>query len=544
MHDLSFDFKSPRFKHNDLDFSVDLYTFENVYTLDEIQLTKKDSDDTCEIMGTGLKYAGGQRVAEGSINITSTVLDKGARTQFAIEAEALKTIRNVKLTIHGLEDCTIVNLREADEVKIPEEGVIYTYPSGRRGLYTPLIVLKKPNGDLFYLRSLDTEVREKRFALLRDKDGLKVELIFEESGYKMMRKVNVPVWEVGTCESLEAIMMDQLTHIEKAYDLKPYETREDVPTWAREIALVASIHMQHWCGYTFNDYEDVVSKVKWMTQYIEAKRIMVYLPGWDGRYYWKYGKYEADDSMGGEAGLEAMLKELKEIGVKTVLMFGMNIVNKCIENYEQWGSSSLSTNVNGCVMDGVSVDWDGSRHYRHGSNAVLSPGAPAWQTRLVEEITYLNKKYGFDGIFLDIAAAWSNEVNFDTYIGVRDLIKRIRDENPGLLITGEAWYDAMGAITPIVQSGHTEGVLHWHDQPCEEFFSKHNRSYGHLCLGDPSRGSTGVHELGFNPITDSPLRKGVIPMVTLVEDSIEKSPDKVLEIIESAKRYAQEYIND
>ena len=542
MHDLSFDFKSPKFKYNDLTFSVNVYTFENVYTLDETKINEDKKGLEYYINACGFKYAGGQRNADGKVSVKCRD-SKGFKnsSNISIQAEMSKTIRNVKLTIHGLEDCTVVNLRESDDVIVPEEGVIYTYPSGWRGLYTPLIVLKNKDNKFIFFRSLDTEVREKRFALLKDDDGLNVELIFEESGYKMKRKVTVPDWQIGVCDSLESIMQEQQNYIQNTYSLKSFETREDVPDWAREISLIASVHMQHWCGYTFNNYSDVVTKVKWLTKYIEAKRVMVYLPGWDGRYYWKYGKYEAEDTLGGEEGLKNMLKELKNLGVKTILMFGMNIVNKAIENYEQWGNSSLSTNVNGCVVDGISVDWDGSRHYRHGSNAILSPGAPAWQTRLVEEITYLNSKYGFDGIFLDIAAAWSNEVNFDTYLGVCELIKRIREENPELLITGEAWYDAMSALTPIVQSGHTEGVLHWHDKPYEDFFSKYNRQYAHLCLGDPSRGSTGVHELGYNPIIDSPIRKGIIPMVTLVEDSIESNPEGVRKIIKDAIAYADKF---
>lgn len=38
--------------------------------------------------------------------------------------------------------------------------------------------------------------------------------------------------------------------------------REDVPDWAREISLVAAVHCQHWTGYIFNDYEQVLENLK------------------------------------------------------------------------------------------------------------------------------------------------------------------------------------------------------------------------------------------------------------------------------------------
>ncbi|CAK4843185.1 unnamed protein product [Aphanomyces euteiches] len=190
-----------------------------------------------------------------------------------------------------------------------------------------------------------------------------------------------------------------------------------------------------------------------------------------------------------------------------------------------------------------SVDWDASRHYDHGSGAMLNPGAPGWQNRLVTQITGLMDKYGFDGVFLDISAAWVNDPYYPYFDGLVELCRRIRDNRPEAYIAGEAWFDAAGAPTPLTQSGHTDGVMHYHDEPYAELFDKYNRCFGHLCLGDPGRGSTGVHELGYNLTqTRTPLRKGVIPTLTIVEDTLTSAPAKVLEIIEDAKQYAKLYL--
>ena len=68
------------------------------------------------------------------------------------------------------------------------------------------------------------------------------------------------------------------------------------------------------------------------------------------------------------------------------------------------------------------------------------------------------------------------------------------------------------------------------------------RNFGHLCLGDPSRLSTGVHEQGTNPEWRAPLRKGVIPTLTIVDGTLENAPERVNAIVEDAKVYAMTFL--
>lgn len=73
-------------------------------------------------------------------------------------------------------------------------------------------------------------------------------------------------------------------------------------------------------------------------------------------------------------------------------------------------------------------------------------------------------------------------------------------------------------------------------------FDSYVRGFGHLCLGDVSRGSTGVHELGFNPIKRCPLRRGIIPTITITDGTLENAPEAAAEIFEDANRYARMYL--
>lgn len=540
MHDLSFDPANTWFTHRDYEFACQVFTFENAYGLNGAKCRLSDTSDTTGIQCGEFQWAGGQETAQGSASIF--VQGAGSRTTWKIGAAMPRTIRSLKLVLRNIPDGEIVNLRETERKTIPPEGLMLTYPEGWRNLYTPLVVLRTHDGRHLYFRSLDTQVRQKRFVFLRRGNTLDVELIFEALSTDAGPEIDVPAWEVGTCAGPGEILDQHQQHIQDAYGLKPWAMRADVPAWMREIALVAAIHCQHWTGYIFNTYDDVLRKIDYLAQSIDPKRVLVYLPGWEGRYYWQYGDYRPDPRMGGAEGFQRLMDNARDIGVHMMPMFGINVVNKGSANFEQWGEPAIVTSSTG-MTGGSTVDWDASRHYDHGWGVLLNPGAPTWQNRLVQQIRHLIDRYGFKAVFLDITAAWANDPRHKVYEGTQQLIARIREGHPDLLVAGEGWYDAMGSCTPLVQSGHTEGVMHWHDLPQPDFFDAYCRSFGHLCLGDPGRGSTGVHELGTNHETRTPVRKGIIPTVTLVEDTLEKAPNKVQAIIADAKRYADEYLS-
>ena len=60
----------------------------------------------------------------------------------------------------------------------------------------------------------------------------------------------------------------------------------------------------------------------------------------------------------------------------------------------------------------------------------------------------------------------------------------------------------------------------------------------------PPTEETGVHELGYNPIKKCPLRKGIIPTITIVDGTLEKAPDAAAEICKDANAYAELYLKE
>lgn len=542
MQDLSYHFPTPRFRFQEFEFSVMIYTFRNVYAPDEDGMQVRTDGETLIAEGEGLRWAGGQMNMPGRVSVTARKTDTGIRIKAGAEIEnGEEDIRCIKITLYGIQDGKLVNLIDARPRSIPTEGLNLKYPEGWRDVGTPLVILQKEDGEYLYFRSLDDRVRDKRFVFVRNGKRLDAELIFEEMAVQMTDHIDAPEWEIGYGSDLKEIYEPHRMHVEKSYKLVPWEMRPDVPDWAREISLVASLHCQHWTGYIFNDYDRVLENLKKICTQVEGRRILAYLPGWEGRYYWKYGNYSPDERMGGEEGFRRLCDGAKKLGVHVMPMFGINVVGNHFDNYEEWGAPSEFRGPGGSQYGG-SVDWDGSRHYDHNSNRSLNPAAPRWQNRLFRQVDRLMREYGFDAAFFDISAVWVNDPNHYLFDGVKELMGRLKKAHPQMLIAGEGWYDGLVSCIPLLQCGHTDGFLHWHDEAYPPMFDTYARGFGHLCLGDASRGSTGVHEQGYNPIWKCPVRKGIIPTITITDGTLEKAPERAAEIFADANRYARLFL--
>ncbi len=542
MQDLSFHFPNVSLELWGYTAQVMVYTFENAYGMDANHTRVSVQEDHINVVCDQLTYAGGQLFTPALLHLTARRVDGRVLMDVSVK-HPKQPIRSVKVTLCQLPVKHWVNKLDLSNPEITKDGLNVHYPEGWRTIDTPMLLLLGEGEGLTCIRSLDTRVRDKRFVMRKVGNGADVELIFEQYAMDVDYNLAVPTWEISQVESMEEAYARQQKHIEKAYHLVEWEKRSDVPAWAKKISLVAAIHGQHWTGYIMNDYEKMLSSLEWFAKRIEGEKILAFMPGWEGRYYWQYGDYRPCPRMGGEKGFKRLCDGANEMGIHLMPMFGINIVNRDIEGFEHWGEPSQGMSINGHVGGG-SVDWDGARHYDHGSNASLNPSAPMWQRRLTHQINGLANQYGFQSAFLDIAACWYNDPRFQsTDEGVKVLCDRLRAGVKDMLVCGEAWYDGLSKAMPVIHSGHTDGPMHYHDALNAPFFDTYMREFAHLCLGDAGRGSTGVHELGTNDVQwRVPLRKGLWPTATIVEDTLEKAPEKVEMIIEDAKEYARQYL--
>ncbi|MFW5867243.1 MAG: hypothetical protein ACOCX2_05470, partial [Armatimonadota bacterium] len=235
MQNFSFDFGDPAYEVAGWTIGAQVITFENTYGLDPRRTRVEDGT----IVSEGLRWAGGQKRCEGEVAIASEG-DADALT-LRISARHERKIRCTKIILSGLPEGRMIGSR-LQEHQIAETGNILGWPRG--GLPIPVVFVRHSEGGWRYFRSLDDRVRQKRIAVYRAGDGtVTVELIHEDAGHEMTNVTEAPPWEIGRCDDPQTIIDAQMAHAERAFELQPWETRPDVPDWAREISFVAAIHM-------------------------------------------------------------------------------------------------------------------------------------------------------------------------------------------------------------------------------------------------------------------------------------------------------------
>ena len=103
-----------------------------------------------------------------------------------------------------------------------------------------LAVVQAGEQDFFYLSSLDERVRPKRFYFQPGERAYRVELVYEHDAWRNDTRVTVPRWRIGRATSLDEAVAPHMAHVERAFNLQPWETRSDVLPWMRNIALVTT----------------------------------------------------------------------------------------------------------------------------------------------------------------------------------------------------------------------------------------------------------------------------------------------------------------
>jgi hypothetical protein len=210
-------------------------------------------------------------------------------------------------------------------------------------------------------------------------------------------------------------------------------------------------------------------------------------------------------------------------------MFGTNSANKSLPEFKSF-ADAVTEHVDGDAFDLNWVDWDNDRR-NEGWMPFMNIGVASWRNWLADKISAVIAEFGVDAYFLDIAGAWENNRKADMYTGTVELVNRLKAQHPGVPPIGEMLYDAQMACIPLSQ------VTRYSQYPAGQ--DAYNRSYEHLSRPAPGRGSTGVHEAGFQrykpEIADT---QRAIPTLTIVDDTFSKQRDAMSAYIEQARKWA------
>jgi hypothetical protein len=525
----SFDTPEPSVRFAGLDVGFTIFSRENTYHLDERKLTVEATPDGVRLICDGVVWAGGQETAPGRLE--ANLRRAGAWIEIDATAELPGPIKAVTTIVRGLPRGK-VGAGGAAPVDVHDDELLFGYPFGggdlfggnrARGISTPFLAIDD-GAQVHFVASLDDRVRTKRFYLQPGDHGYRLEAIHEAEGWLPRTRISVPPWRIGRAASLDAALAPHVQHLERAYHIPRWDTRPDVPAWLRRTALVVAMHGMHFSGYVFNTFRRMLDILRWMAPQLPPDRVLVFLPAWDGRYYWDYPEYQAAARLGGETELRRLIAEGKRLGFRFMPMFGANTANRRLPSFAQLADAATSK-IDDDRMDLDWVDWDNDRH-QEGWAAYMNLGVESWRRWLTGRIAAAIDRYGIDGYFLDIVGGWVNNTRADMHEGVRQLVGDLRKRYPHVLACGEFHYDALLELIPLYQ------VHSAHAVPFARFFS-------HLSHPAPGRGSSGVHESGFSrfdPKTLSlPRREGLIPTLTVVDDTFTTHRSEMAAVIREAR---------
>lgn len=528
----SFDFPEPSLTFQGMQFSFRLSTFENAYGLDRDSMKIEQTADGLELHASQLVWAGGQQKAPGNLLARFRKVEGGV--EWSASAEMGQPIKSITAIVRGVPRGKVA-AGSGGFFDPGENELLLGYPFGAgdhhvaRSIDSPLAVVQAGEQEFFFLSTRLTEVRACRIYLQPGDEGYRAELVCEQEGWKKSNRLQSPTWRAGRTSDAEEAYRPHFEHVAEAFHVPAWEQRQDVPSWFRDISLAVSIHGMHWTGYVFNDFAKASSLLDWVATQIPPQKVMVFLPAWDGRYYWDYPVYRPEPRLGGDDGFRALIQKGHRMGFHFLPMFGMNAADRHLEIFSKFADATTEQ-IDGNDFDLDWVDWDNDRH-NEGTGKYMNLGVPSWQDWLFGRIADIVRRFEVDGYFLDISGGWVNNTKADMHEGTRRLVESLRQKFPHVLAVGEFSYDALMSILPVYQIFPSRGY--------PAAFQKYARSFEHLSFPAPGRGSSGVHESGFGRFRPNVSKdQKVIPTITVVDDTFEKHRDVMAQIIQEAKGWS------
>ena len=528
----SFDFPEPSVVFGDYRFGFLVFTDENTYGLDRSKMRAESNGNGMRITCDGFVWAGGQEKAPG--RLVATLESTGKTIEWNVVVEMERPVKTISTIVRGVPRGR-VSMGGGGFVDPRDNEFLAGYafgagdlhgPGSAAAIVTPLLMIEASPTDIFYVSSLDDRVRPKRFYLAPGETSYRVEAIYEHDAWRNDRRVETPRWRLGRAKSADEATALHMQHVERTFAIPTWETRTDVPAWMRNVAMVTTLHGQHYTGYMFNDYAKMLEILRWMATQIPPDRVLAFISAWDGRYYWDYPIYRTNDRMGGAAGFAKLVGEARKMGFKIMPMFGMNSANKKLPMWPTI-ADALTHKIDGDEYNLNWVDWNNDRH-QDGWLGYMNLGVDSWRNHLEGRIADMIERYKVDAYFLDIAGGHVNSTNGDMHEGTKRLIMNLRSKYPNVLAVGEMPYDALHGFIPVYHAG---GGAMWH---------KYSRFFSHLSAPAPGRGSSGVHESGFGRFNNETLGlyPTTIPTLQVVDDTFTKHRDTMAAVIARAKQRA------
>lgn len=508
--DLSFDPADPFFPltaGGDICWAVQVFTASNGYGLDASRSVETHSDGMTVWQTTGYNRLGQQRRdGDGRVDVMLH-RDSNAWT-FRIHAEHVEPIKSVKLILRGIPAGELSQgwwspTTPRDHVQQPPFQ--WNYPGNEWATRWAAAGRVTLSLDSATVSGTVLHVATPPYA-----DGPEVELVHAVPAGQWSKRVTVPPIRLAIGNTDDDVLADFARHharVRAGFGIPDWDTRADVPHWARRLQLVVTLHGQHWTGHVFHDYAEMQRLLDLVAAEVDPATVLVYLPGWEGRYYHAYPQYRPAAELGGDAAFGRLTEAAHRHGFHLMPMFGAHGAH--VTQYPSWQEATLRNPSDRYPVMLNSPDWDGDR-YPEGDQVFLNPAEPGFREFLVEAVADVVGRFAVDAAFFDTAAFWFDDPRHHVYDGLRTIATELRRRFPDLLLAAEGWWDAMTAIFPLSQQWL--GVDR--DIRLPQLLTDAARTTGHLAEGTPGVGSTGVHEQGFRPTQRRAPLPGHLPVVS------------------------------
>lgn len=511
----SFDFRDQYFDFDDLQFAFRVCTMENVYGPDPEKTQVISQERGIRVEAESLQFAGGQKKCSG--HLVANLWKDGDELKMKVKAQHQKKVKCITIIIRRLA-------ASVDDEKVSG------WPKSFANREPPFPEIKTVDGGNASIMPATTISRFRRWAVYQEYAGHWVFNLSEDEEYtKRSQKMEGSEWVIVRNPAPGAMMSRWYGLIERERGLKSWGEREDVPEWLRQVSLVLNMHCEGWTGYVFNTFDRQLEILRWIAKRIEGRHLLVYLAGWDGRYYWNYPVYEPSRACGGAKGLKRLMDGAHQLGIHIVPMFGLIASN--YKKTEELGlQQATCRTAYGLeeICDWTEWDEDLSTDPIWQS---LNVGEPKFREYLFNRICWVTDTFGTDGVYLDISEWMPRDPQHNILDGLKILIESLHARYKEFLIFGEVGCELHMPLIPLFQyMSHLK-----ENHP----FHRYCRTTYHLSIGAPGQGSTGVQELGIRPYVRPRVDKPAIPALSVVDDTLPQHEKEVKAVIKLAKDWGK-----
>ena len=532
---IGYDFKDPYIDFLGLKFAIRLSTDNNIYCPNPGQMNiKKLSENEVVLYSNSLFSAGGQLISGGSIELKLFLTADNRISISAKGSHPSEISKTILVLVKGIKVESMVSEQpQAKGVKDfkDKKGISVSYPS--RAATMPLVFFTTSDRE-WHVISKDRKIRKKGFACFYD--HLTNEPVILLSHDADMRKISTnikaPHWILGNDRPRIEVVKERCVDLEEYFGLTPFNRKQKVhKDWIDNLKVVTFLHGMHWTGYIFNTYDQMGEQLEWVSQTIDGKQILAFLPAWDGRYYVNYPEHEPESRMGGSEGLKRLVEKAHRLGMKIVLMLGGPNLStfEFLKKNDMMGAGLKTPSGHEELQNWL--DWNTDLKIET-MGLIMNFGHPKYLDYMISKTSELFDIYGIDGVFLDGTLRWQNSPDYSAYEGLVKYTKEIKKKYPQKLIMGEDGYDAVYGLFDLFHtSGGPLGI--------ENYLLRYTRQFYYLAYPSEN-GSAGIHEIGWS--NDSHTIKNAdpkytIPSISLFYGDKEKYGFQIREKLKSYKNW-------